>query len=122
MAHRQIAWTLGLMAAVITTQAAHARTWYILDSPRDRCWLAATAAATFNVPALSSPQAMIDLQRHGGMVPSIKVTRDDDENIIEVDVQANGVINSWFSSEALCLKAKAIAERSGEIAPPNELK
>jgi len=107
---------------ILTASAAHAKEWYILDAPRDRCLLAAQAPAQTGINGIVSPAEFADQVRREGRTPTVKIAKDAAGSIIEADVADRGSVLSWFPNEQLCLEAKAIAEKAGEIVPPNELR
>lgn len=111
-------WVAAALALAITTPAAAQSTkWYVLDASTATCQVAATF-----YPAGGSPDLMQRGLRNQGTFGSLKIMRNDENEITGVVVTNTDHISLYyFPKLTYCTIMKDILIKSGLIAPTKEL-
>ncbi len=103
---------------MLSTTAARATDWYILDVKNDRCRLATEVAKETKVPSMASPGTAANAATFEGQTPDVRTIRNEAGETAAVSVTAYGTLNIWFPTESYCLKGKAAFEQGGVIKSP----
>lgn len=108
-----------IAASLSLTVTAHARNWFAVDGRTQQC------VPSEQVPFGNSPAASIAMLRDAGIVPDVKVRKNDSlGTFVEITfTMADNVISfDYFTSIDTCETLVAEAEKSGLLPNLDDLK